>query len=496
LRSGMTALVISPAAPHLLIGDQLNPVATAVYTDGTLVDVSDQVGWSIDDLSVARFGDDGLVAALTPGPAVIQATYAGLTATTVLTVSAVPDETYRLKVIPLPLTGGTISCTPDQPTYTPGQSVSIEALPDAAFTFSGWTGDVSSGDNPLSVTMNSDQTLAAQFTKKAYTLTLVASDAGIDPPTGGGTVFHGEARIISAPAAAGFIFNQWVVQAGTGVTFFLNDPTLRDTAVTLTAGDAVIRADYTPLYTLQLVAGPHGTVDNETSQIVPAYLPVPITATPDAHYHFDQWTVASGDGVWFQDGVTAADTYIALTTGDATVQADFAIDQYTLTIQSGPGGSTTASSITVDHGQTVTVTALPAAGFAFENWSVVSGSGVTVANPSSTSTGVTLTGGNATIRANFNAAVVTGNFYIDGAFYVNQTFTVPQDTVFDLTQNSTSGCSNGWFCSVTADHFQPVTIGGSHGELVSFSGDATIRIDLSSAASASCVYCLDPNALD
>jgi hypothetical protein len=96
---------------------------------------------------------------------------------------------------------------------------------------------------------------------------------------------------------------------------------------------------------------------------------VGITATQDLHYHFVDWT---GTGVTAGKvaNPNAADTNITMN-DDYTVQANFAIDTYTLDYTAGSGGSTTGdTSQVVDYGGDGTaVTAVPNTGSHFVKWS-------------------------------------------------------------------------------------------------------------------------------
>nr|NIQ17190.1 hypothetical protein [Candidatus Aenigmarchaeota archaeon] len=65
--------------------------------------------------------------------------------------------------------GGTTD--PDTGTYSydHGTEVSITAIPDSGYEFSGWTGDVPDGhenDNPVTITMDSDKSIIANFEKQ------------------------------------------------------------------------------------------------------------------------------------------------------------------------------------------------------------------------------------------------------------------------------------------------------------------------------------------
>ena len=70
--------------------------------------------------------------------------------------------------------GGAVSSTGG--TYTSGESVSITATANSEYVFSGWSNG--STDNPLSVTMNSNQTISASFVKVTYTLSTSTEGEG------------------------------------------------------------------------------------------------------------------------------------------------------------------------------------------------------------------------------------------------------------------------------------------------------------------------------
>jgi len=60
--------------------------------------------------------------------------------------------------------------------YTQGKSVSITATPDPEYVFVNWSNG--STDNPLSVTVNSNQTVTANFEKRKYPLTVSITGSG------------------------------------------------------------------------------------------------------------------------------------------------------------------------------------------------------------------------------------------------------------------------------------------------------------------------------
>ena len=66
-------------------------------------------------------------------------------------------------------TGGSIDNTGGS--VESGSTITITATPEAEYIFTGWTG-TSSSENPLTVTINSDLTITANFEKRKYPLTI------------------------------------------------------------------------------------------------------------------------------------------------------------------------------------------------------------------------------------------------------------------------------------------------------------------------------------
>ena len=65
--------------------------------------------------------------------------------------------------------GGTVNN--EGGSYVQGSTFSVTATPDSDYEFTGWTG-IESSENPLSISVNSNLTLQANFKKKTYPLTV------------------------------------------------------------------------------------------------------------------------------------------------------------------------------------------------------------------------------------------------------------------------------------------------------------------------------------
>jgi uncharacterized repeat protein (TIGR02543 family) len=104
------------------------------------------------------------------------------------TVNAPPC--YTLALSWAPAGSGTISANPppncpsDNTKYLAGASVQLTASPNSGYTFANWSGAVTGSNNPVTLTMDSDKSVTANFTAPppCYTLAIGAN------PSGGGAV--------------------------------------------------------------------------------------------------------------------------------------------------------------------------------------------------------------------------------------------------------------------------------------------------------------------
>ncbi len=115
-------------------------------------------------------------------------------------------------------------------------------------------------------------------------------------------------------------------------------------------------------YTLVYAAGEHGSISGTTPQTVNyGDDGSAVTAVPDTGYHFVGWSDSSTANPRTDTDVKA----------NINVTANFAINKYTLTVSSEGSGSINKSpnQANYDHGTIVQLTAEPADGWNFSNWS-------------------------------------------------------------------------------------------------------------------------------
>ncbi|MFH0760964.1 MAG: ice-binding family protein, partial [Bacteroidota bacterium] len=116
--------------------------------------------------------------------------------------------TYTLTVTAV---NGSVLKDPDQATYLSGTSVLLTATPNSGYTFTGWSGDATGSDNPLTVIMNSNKNITANFTAVAvtYTLTVTAVNGTVVKDPDQATYLSGTSVQLTATADDGYTFSSW-----------------------------------------------------------------------------------------------------------------------------------------------------------------------------------------------------------------------------------------------------------------------------------------------
>ena len=102
---------------------------------------------------------------------------------------------------------------------------------------------------------------------------------------------------------------------------------------------------------------------------------ITLTATPADGYNLKTLSVKSGD-----TDITVTNGKFTMPAGNVTVSAEFAKTAYTVTIAEGiQNGTVTASAVSGNMGDQITLTATPAEGYELEAYSVKDAAGNAVA---------------------------------------------------------------------------------------------------------------------
>jgi hypothetical protein len=232
-------------------------------------------------------------------------------------------------------------------------------------------------------------------------LTLLGPSGGtVAPLAGTYPLRDGESLDVHATAQAGFVFTGWQTVVGPGIVGFA-DRTAASTSVSLTQGDAQIRATFsaTPR-TLTLTNDGHGTTVPGSLGTVGDGVPYQIDATPAFGYQFDHWVLVSGQALF--GNANAASTTVTVSGGNAAIKATFAVGNFTVNLSTAGHGSVSPAGATVlAGGQATNVTAFPDAEYEFVSWSVTPAQALQV-TPNLTSASLSIqAGATATLTATF-----------------------------------------------------------------------------------------------
>lgn len=195
--------------------------------------------------------------------------------------------------------------------------------------------------------------LATTYEASSYTVSAeVGSGNGSITPTSQ-MVSHGDTATLTVTPDPG-----WHIDSVSGCGGSLSEETYTTVAIT---ADCTVTASFAiDTYTLTYTAGANGSISGTTPQTVDHGSDgTSVEAVPDTGYHFVQWSDASTANPRTDTNVQA----------DVTVEAEFAINSYTVTFVDDGGSVLKAE--TVDHGSAATAPADPTReGYTFTGWDV------------------------------------------------------------------------------------------------------------------------------
>src|ERR1041384_8315556 len=247
--------------------------------------------------------------------------------------------------------GSLAGATPQTVDYD-GSGTAVTAVPNLHYHFVNWS-DGSTANPRTDTHVTANLSVTANFTIDTYTLPYTAGANGTLTGTSPQTVDYGaNGTAVTAVPNTHYHFVSW----SDGVL------TASRTDMNVTANISVTASFAIDTYTLAYTAGANGSLTGTTPQTVDYDgSGTAVTAVPNLHYHFVNWS----------DGSTAnprTDTHV---TANLSVTANFAIDQYTLAYTAGANGPMTGTSPqTVNYGASGSaVTAVPNTGYHFTSWS-------------------------------------------------------------------------------------------------------------------------------
>ena len=192
-------------------------------------------------------------------------------------------QEYRLSTSVVPSGGGTIS--PSGGLFK--GTVTLVASPSKYYTFKGWAGAASGNTNPLTVKMNSDKQIVAEFEKKTFNLSVETVPSGggtVQPKTG--TFEAGTQVKVTATPSAGYRFDRW----GGSITGTANQANI------LIDSDKTVIASFVKQYRLSLAGEPieAGGVP-DVAGLHDEGTKIALNATPNFPYYPKTWVGADTD---------------------------------------------------------------------------------------------------------------------------------------------------------------------------------------------------------
>jgi photosystem II stability/assembly factor-like uncharacterized protein len=232
---------------------------------------------------------------------------------TIYSCSTENTPVYTLTTDVSPAEAGSVS--PDQWEFDEGTEVQVNASANEHWVFTGWSGDYSGSNNPVTVMMDDDKSLSALFEKKEYALTVTIEGEGTVEErlvNAKSTEYPAESMVeLRAIPAGGWEFTGWAESlSGTEnpetvtINSSVSVTAMFEKVVNVTVeGEGDVQVEY---------------IDGEAEKRETASRRVRLTATPQNGWKFVSW---EGD-------LTGSDNPIETTFNEEmTVDAVFVSDQ-------------------------------------------------------------------------------------------------------------------------------------------------------------------------
>jgi uncharacterized repeat protein (TIGR02543 family) len=394
---------------------------TGPYENGDVVQLTAiaQTGWSFSGWS------DDLSGSANPATLVINADK--------LVTATFTRNTYTLTV--LTVGSGSVTLNNTGPYYF-GDVVQLTTNPSSGWSFQGWSGDLTGSANPATLSITDNEVTTATFTQDQYTLFVTTTGGGsVNKSPDQATYTWGTNVTLTANADVGWTFAGWSGDAsGSSSSITVN----------MTSSESVTATFTQNQYSLTVGLAGDGVVDLDKNGPYHYGDVVQLTAIPSAGWRFDHWT---------GDLAGSANPATLTIDGNKVVTANFAQNEYALTVNiSGQGSVSLNNTGPYHYGDTIQVTAFPAIGWSFDSWSgALSGS----ANPAS----LVMTE-NRTLTATFtqdvyNLVTTTGG---DGSITLNNTGPYHYGDVVQLTASPTIGWSFATWSGDASGTTNPTTV--------------------------------------
>ncbi len=265
-------------------------------------------------------------------------------------------NSYAVTAASNPVNGGGVS-GPD--TFYHGQTASLQATPAEDYNFVNWTenGSVVSHNPQYSFTVTQGRNLTANFALEVFMVTLESNPADAAILNGAGNYNPGDNVTINSEPNPGYVFQNWT----DGELLVSQNPQF---SFEITS-DRNLTANFSEeVYSLTLNPNPsYGGITTGAGNY-PHGENVTVDAIPNPGFQFVSWT---------QNGfvVSEESIYTFQITHDSELMAQFAPNEYLVQVLVSPdeaGSGSVTGAGWYEHGQAVSLEALPLGDYRFLHW--------------------------------------------------------------------------------------------------------------------------------
>jgi len=174
---------------------------------------------------------------------------------------------YTLTVNVSPTGAGTVTLNPPGGTYTAGTTVTLTANPSTGYHFASWSGDIPQDhetDTPLTITIDSNKSITANFAINTYTITSSSTLGGSISPSGTITVNSGESKTFTITPYSGYKISDVKVDGvsvGAFPTYTFNNITANHTI------EAIFEKEITQTVIILQIGNPTFTVNGVSNTL-------------------------------------------------------------------------------------------------------------------------------------------------------------------------------------------------------------------------------------
>lgn len=280
------------------------------------------------------------------------------------TVTINDDDATINYAVAISATNGFVSFVPANIVSGGAGSITLTATPSAGYIFNNWTGGATGSTNPITITLNSDKQITANFVATAsYTVSATTGANGTISPAGTVTTAVGTARTFTFTPAANYTVDQVLVDGsniGSASTYTFSASTTGSHTISVT-----FKAQPVGTYTIVSSAGANGSISPLGTVTTNQGTASTFTITPLANYTVDQ-VLVDGTNI----GAVTTYTFPTTTTGSHTISATFKaqpVGTYTVVSSAGANGSISPlGTITTNQGTATTFTITPSANYSVD----------------------------------------------------------------------------------------------------------------------------------